>query len=185
MFIPKLAESESYVKGRSSKTAQALLEAAGDRGAEVRTTSHGYVVPTEFVQDGMESYTAADRPAVPTEPGTSTNVDEVNNVGQAATAVAEAKTEEAEAAAADAETDAAADADGTEDSDADADADADENGEEKVEQFDPTAATIAEVKDYLDGADATERERVLAAEAASEKPRKGVLDLAEAPEGAK
>lgn len=52
-------------------------------------------------------------------------------------------------------------------------------------QFDPTQATIAEVKEYLDAADEDERERVLAAEAASEKPRKGVTDLAVTSEGAK
>lgn len=52
-------------------------------------------------------------------------------------------------------------------------------------QFDPLSATITDVRDYLAGADDTERERVLAVETASEKPRKGVLELAEAPEGAK
>jgi len=79
-FIPKLSESETYVKGRSGRTAQALLKSAGKRGTEVRTTSHGYVLPTSLVPDGLEGvelFTAADRPAVPTEPGTSTNVEEV------------------------------------------------------------------------------------------------------------
>lgn len=155
MFIPKLAESESFVKGRSTATAKALLEAAGDRGSEVRTTSHGYIVPTELLsgEEGYETYTAADRPAVPTEPNTSTNVEEVNNVGGAATATAEA--------------------------DADADAEAPEGRE-----FDPSAATVGEVEDYLANADDTERERVLAAEASGKK-RKGVLDLAATPEGDK
>lgn len=61
-----------------------------------------------------------------------------------------------------------------------------ENTEENVAtQFDVTEATIDEVREYLDGADDTERERVLAAEAAREKPRKGVLDLATTSEGAK
>jgi hypothetical protein len=87
--------------------------------------------------------------------------------------------------AADAEDADADKADADADSDADADADADDTGTDGGQLFDPVGATIAEVKDYLDGSDDTERERVLAAEAASEKPRKGVLELAEAPEGAK
>lgn len=164
-FIPALAENETYVKVRSQKTAQRLLEAAGARGVEVRTTSHGYIVPTELLPEDhhdLELYVAGDRPAVPTEPGTSTNVDEVHNVGQAATAVAaeDVKTEDSDPAA------------------------GEENAEDKAEQFDPSKATIAEVEEYLAGSDEAERDRVLAAEAAG-KNRKGVLDLAETPEGAK
>lgn len=72
------------------------------------------------------------------------------------------------------------------DSDADAAAaDAEDDGEDRVVQFSPVGASIAEVKEYLADTDDTERERVLAVEAASEKPRKGILDLAKAPEGAK
>lgn len=150
MFIPKLAEGESFVKGRSSATARTLIEAVG--AENVVSTSRGYIVTGEFEAGDLEVYTAADRPAVPTEPGTSTNVDEVHNVGQAATATSESA--------------------------------ADKDAEDKVEAFDPSKATVDEVKDYLDGADATERERVLAAEEAG-KGRKTILDLAEAPEGAK
>lgn len=54
-----------------------------------------------------------------------------------------------------------------------------------AKQFDVTEATVEEVQDYLAHSDATERERVLAAEAAREKPRKGVLDLATTSEGDK
>ena len=50
------------------------------------------------------------------------------------------------------------------------------------QQFDPTKATIAEVKAYLADADDSERDRVIAAEQESTKPRQGVLDLAAAPE---
>lgn len=61
--------------------------------------------------------------------------------------------------------------------------------EEKAEnpegvEFDPSAATVDEVKDYLEHADDTERQRVLDAETAG-KGRKGILDLATTPEGAK
>lgn len=59
--------------------------------------------------------------------------------------------------------------------------DADENGEEGADEFDPSDATVAEVKEYLDGADDKERERVLAAEAEG-KNRSGVLSYT--PEGA-
>jgi len=54
-----------------------------------------------------------------------------------------------------------------------------------VALFDPTSATIAEVKEYLAGADDAERDRVIGAEKASAKPRTGVLDLAATPEGDK
>lgn len=188
MSIPKLAESETYVKGKSTATVQKLIDAVG--AENVRSTSFGYIVTGEFDAEGLNTFTAADRPAVHTEPGTSTNPDEVNNIGQASTAVAEAKTAEAEAAAEGADAAAAGETaideaegdagDGTEESESAAD----EGAEEKVEQFDPSKATVDEVKEYLDGADADERERVLAAEAAG-KGRKTILELAEVPEGAK
>lgn len=53
------------------------------------------------------------------------------------------------------------------------------------QQFDPTAATIAEVKGYLADVDDVERARVIDAEKASAKPRQGVLELAATPEGDK
>lgn len=148
-MIPKLTESESFVKGRSIATAKALLEAAGDRAAEVRTTSHGYIVPSDILtgEEGYTVSTAADRPAVPTEPDTSTNVEEVNNVGGAATAVAA-------------------------------------EGEAAPAQFDPSAATVDEVNEYLANTDDAERERVLAAETDGKK-RKGILEAAATPEGDK
>jgi hypothetical protein len=52
-------------------------------------------------------------------------------------------------------------------------------------QFDPSTTTVDGVKEYLAGADDEERARVLAAEAASDTTRKGVLDLATIPEGDK
>ena len=61
----------------------------------------------------------------------------------------------------------------------------DTDAEDDVELFDPTSATIAEVKEYLAGADDAERDRVIGAEKASAKPRTGVLDLATTPEGDK
>lgn len=42
-------------------------------------------------------------------------------------------------------------------------------------EFDPTAHSVAEVKEYLESADDAERQRVLDAEANSDKPRKGLL----------
>lgn len=145
-MIPKLTPTQSYVKGRSTATAKALIEAAGDRTGDVVTTSHGYIVPTELLgaDHGFEVYTSEDRPAVPTEPGTTTDPNEATNVRSTAPAEAE----------------------------------------EPAAEFDPSKATIDEVRDYVDNADDAERERVLAAEAEGKK-RKGVLDLATTPEGAK
>lgn len=61
----------------------------------------------------------------------------------------------------------------------------DEDENPDGQQFDPSAATIAEVKAYLADADDVERTRVIDAEKASAKPRQGVLDLAATPEGDK
>lgn len=195
MIHPTLADGESFVEGRSGATARALLESAGERGAEVFTTSFGYILPTDLVPAGVKAITNADTAAVITQPGTSTNVDEVWNVGgapkpaavtessddkdvdpdvlaqlEAEKAAAAQEQADADAAAAQAEADKAA-------------ADADENPEGL--QFDPSTATIAEVKEYLAGADDVERARVIDAEKASAKPRTGVLELAATPEGAK
>ena len=41
--------------------------------------------------------------------------------------------------------------------------------------FDPTEHSVVEVKEHLDEADEAERQRVLDAEASSDKPRKGIL----------
>lgn len=49
-----------------------------------------------------------------------------------------------------------------------------DEAEESAEEFDPSKATVADVKDYLDNADESERERVLAAEAEG-KGRDGIL----------
>lgn len=60
-----------------------------------------------------------------------------------------------------------------------------DDADDDAELFDPTSKTIAEVKDYLAGADDVERARVIDAEKASSKPRTGVLELAATPEGDK
>lgn len=121
-----LADDESYVDGRSEEKARELLALAKEHGLEfsVRTTSHGYIVPTVIL-----------------------GADEVEG-----------------------------------DEDPDADADADAAGEEAAEEFDPSEAKVADVLEYLNGADETERERVLAAEEAG-KARSTVLAFT--PEGDK
>ncbi|UOK18340.1 hypothetical protein SEA_BRUHMOMENT_23 [Arthrobacter phage BruhMoment] len=158
-FIPQLADGESYVKGRSQATAAALIEAAGDRTAEVRTTSHGYIVPSGILsgEEGYEVYTSADRPAVPTEPDTSTNVGEVYNVGQAPTGSASEELPE------------------TPDTPGNDEVPNPPSEEEPANEFDPSKATVDEVIEYLKGADEEEVQRVLAAEAAG-KGRKTVAD---------
>jgi hypothetical protein len=188
MATLNLADGESFVKGRNGETARTLLEAAGDRAGEVRTTSYGYILPTELVPEGVEAITNADTPAVTTEPGTPKNVEDVFNKGGARNAPAGTPLPEADDAPAtlrhsvpDGKAQvvlpgsAAAEGDTSE-------VPADENPEGK--QFDPSEATIDEVKTYLAGADDAERARVIAAEEEG-KQRKGVLDLATTEEGAK
>jgi len=154
MATLNLRGGESFIKGRSGAKAKELLVIAGDRGAEVRTTSHGYIVPSEILPEGYDAITSADLPAVTTEPGTPTNVEDVWNKGGARNAPVGTPL-----------------------------AEADEAGEEApAGDFDPSKATIDEVKEYLDGADDDERARVIAAEEAG-KQRKGVLDLATTEEG--
>jgi hypothetical protein len=50
-ITPKLADGESFVRGRSSATARRLIELAdaADLSGTVRTTSHGYIVPSSLV----------------------------------------------------------------------------------------------------------------------------------------
>ena len=59
-----LNEGESYVEGRSPETAQALMEsaeAAGLSTSAVKTTSFGYIVPTEILKgSGVEEKATSD-----------------------------------------------------------------------------------------------------------------------------
>jgi hypothetical protein len=215
MIHPTLADGESFVEGRSGATAKALLEAAGDRGLEVKTTSFGYILPTDLVPEGVSAVTNADTAAVITEPGTSKNESDVWNVGGARTApadqdddlsedpnrvpgmVSDTVTESSDDKDVDPDVLAALEAEKQAASEAEADKNAEEaraaaeaaaaDADENPEgrEFDPTAVTIAEVKTYLDGADDVERARVIDAEKASAKPRTGVLELATVPEGDK
>lgn len=149
---PRLRDGESFVKGRSTAKAIELLElaeAAGREG-EVKTTSLGYVVPTEILADyGGVSITGADQPAVLTEPGTTksraeaTNVDANAGDGRLVEGVETATTPAP-------------------------------SPEDAVDEFNPSDANVAEVNDYLEGADEAERTRVLAAEAAG-KARKSII----------
>lgn len=61
-------------------------------------------------------------------------------------------------------------------------ADEEDKGKGGAVEFDPSAATVDEVKEYLDGADDEERARVIAAEE-SGKARKSILELATTKEG--
>jgi hypothetical protein len=82
---PRLAADETYVDGRSAKRAAELIGYAKESGAIVRTTSHGYIVPTEILPEGFNGdvLTEESRPAVHTEPGTDPDAANVYNVGQA------------------------------------------------------------------------------------------------------
>jgi hypothetical protein len=192
MATLNLADGESFVKGRSGAIARELIELAGDRAAEVLTTSYGYIVPTEILPEGFEgAITNADIPAVTTEPGTPTNVEDVFNKGGVRNAPVGTPLPEADDAPATLRHSvpdgkplvvlpgsAAAEGEA-------APADEEQDNGDNVTAFDPSKATVAEVEEYLAGADDDERARVIAAEKESDKPRKGVLDLAATPEEGK
>lgn len=184
---PPLNDGESFVQGRSESKARELIEAAEKAGidpSKVVTTSHGYIVPSEIAGD--DATTGADRPAVPTEPGTTTDPDEATNVG-GLSQDADRQTEEANEAAkrqASPEPDEAQESAPVvpEDSDpergirtandarreADEAPAADEGAEEEADdgKFDPSDHTVDEVWEYLEDADDAERQRVLDAEKA-------------------
>lgn len=104
MLEPTLKDGQAYVPGRSEETARHLMDLAVKAGLSasvVSTTSHGYIVPVELVDEAK--------------------------------------------------------------------------GEDVQTAFDPAEHSVAEVKEYLDGVDETERQRVLDAEASSDKPRRGLL----------
>lgn len=179
MSTLNLADGESFVKGRSTAKARELLELAGDEHkASVRTVSHGYIVPSAILPEGYEAITKADLPAVTTEPGTPTNVEDVWNKGGASkdpvgTPLAEADQAPAESAKTTAlATDGSNVPDGTEEQ-----PEQPEQQKPLGEEFDPSKSTVDEVNEYLANTDAEERERVLAAEAAG-KNRKGIVDAA-------
>lgn len=192
---PPLNDGESFVSGRSEAKARELIEAAEAAGidaSEVRTTSHGYIVPSKIAPE--DSKTGADRPAVPTEPGTTTDADEATNVG----GLSQDEDEQTRRANEDADRQASPEGDeptadeatgdydentepvrtantarreaneGAKAPDADAtptpraEAEADSEGG----QFDPADHTVDEVWTYLEDADDAERQRVLDAEKA-------------------
>lgn len=173
---PRLAADETYVDGRSSKRAAELLGYAKESGASVRTTSHGYIVPTDILPDGFDGDTLTEesRPAVHTEPGTDPDAANVYNVGQAPAHDTFAQAEESAAPveatqAQDEELPATPETPGNDE------VPNPETDEEPAEEFDPSKATVDEVIAYLDGADEAEVERVLAAEADG-KNRKGIAE---------
>jgi hypothetical protein len=170
-----LADGEAFVQGRSQDTAKALVQAAADADLKgtVKTTYDGYIAPVEVVKAaGLGDFsTESSTPENPADHSDAPPVKPESSDDKDVDPEVLAQLEAEKAAAAQEQ--------------ADADADKADAEEDRGVQFDPTTATIADVKDYLDGSDDTERERVLAAEAASDKPRKGVLDLAVPSEGAK
>jgi hypothetical protein len=171
---PRLRDGESFVKGRSTAKAIELLELAEAAGREgsVKTTSLGYVVPTEILSDySGESITAADQPAVITQPGTTQDRAEATNVEANAGDGRLVEGVESATTPADATDNAELGEGVLPDAPADADADADADG---GTEFNPSDATVDEVNEYLEGADEAERTRVLAAEAAG-KARKGII----------
>ena len=199
-----LADGDAHVLGRSPEKTRELLEAAKKAGIDpalVRTTSDGYIVPKELGGDtagddgtlevGMgvptEGYTTALDDAPKTnEKVASELLDQIQPVADAG-AVEGAILNQKEPTGA--KTEGAAEGNGSQtvgDSAVHVTADdftkmEAERAEGKVPDaptgeaaYDPADHTVDEVKEYLDGADDAERERVLAAEADG-KARKGLL----------
>lgn len=160
-----LADGEAFVQGRSQATAAKLVTAAAeaDLKGSVRTTYDGYIAPAEVVEAagfGSASSTESSTPENPAD-----HSDEANAKYDGAAAAAQAAST------------------GTEETPEEEESTEEESTEEEADLFDPTTKTIAEVEDYFDTADQAEIDRVIAAEKASAKPRKGVLDLAATQEG--
>lgn len=110
-----IGEGETFIKGRSREVARELLERAVGLDIDtslVRTTSHGYIVPSELLSEPDAD--AADS--------------------------GEAKADDSKADGGD--------------------------SDDKDDEFDPSAHTVAEINDYLPKVDEEERNRVLAAERA-------------------
>lgn len=177
-------------------------EAAGIDPALIRTTSDGYIVPKELGGDEAEDDGMLEvGMGVPTK-GYSTAIDESADANKGvAHALLEDIQPAADAGAVegailnqkeptDAKTEGAAEGNGSQtvgDSaehvtaedyqkmEAErAEGNTPDAPNQKSEEFDPAEHTVEEVKEYLDGADDTERERVLAAEAEG-KGRKTLL----------
>lgn len=197
MYEPNLQDGEVYVEGRSEETARKLYEAAKKAGIDqsrVFTTSHGYVAPKEVV-DSIKGVDAQD---IELNAPNGYNVAKEENQHVTATGINDAegdkeittdedavKAREADESQDETEIvevsdDVAQDeADGGDPSGNRTHATADEN------LFDPTDHTVEQVKEYLGTADETERNRVIAAEEASDKPRRGIVKLADEEEGDK
>ena len=161
-----LADGEAFVQGRSQETAAKLVTAAAeaDLKGSVRTTYDGYIAPAEVVKAaGFDASTESSTPENPAD-----HSDEANAKYDGAAAAAQEASTGTEELPATPETPGD---DNVPNPDADADADA----EAEADLFDPTKATVDEVTAYLDEADAEERERVLAAEAAG-KNRKTIAE---------
>lgn len=152
-----LADGEEFVSGRSRETAAKLVALAAEAGLKgsVRTTYDGYIVPSAIF-------------AAPAEEDAEADADVDNDADKTGEEIV------VDPAATGDET--VVNLDKVEDK-------VEEVVENHVNEFDPLAATVAEVAEYLEGADDEERARVIAIEAASPKPRRGVLDLAATKEG--
>jgi hypothetical protein len=143
----------------------------------------------EFVE-GRSQETAARLVTLAKEAGLSGSVKTTYNGYIVPSAIFDADADAEAQKQADAE--AAAEAEARAAAQAATEAEADKNAaESKAEdnpkgvEYDPSTPTVDEVRDYLANANDEERARVLEAEAASAKPRKGILDLATIAEGAK
>ena len=171
-----LADGEAFVQGRSQATAAKLVTAAAeaDLKGSVRTTYDGYIAPVEVVEAAGLGENLVHTESSTPERGEGAPIDQLE-ASPAQVVDGDVPAGAVEATEKQEVTDAG---------DAEEDYSEPENpASDNVELFDPTSKTIAEVEDYFDTADQAEIDRVIAAEKASAKPRKGVLDLAATQEG--
>jgi hypothetical protein len=179
-----LNDGEAFIEGRSAEKARELIEKAKEAGVDpslIRTTSSGYIVPEELA--GEKARTAGEQREDEGKTADPSKLDEQQSE----------ETQEPEVTAA-AETEPRVDEEAEVEK---AEELPEETGEEPIAepapepppagdaipgpapdnqeaQFDPADHNIEEVEAYIASADATERERILAAEREG-KARKGIL----------
>lgn len=197
----QLNDGDAYIQGRSPEKSRELLEAAESAGIDpalVRTTSDGYIVPKELGGDtgddsnvleiGMGVPTKGYSTALPDQDGgAEVNEQVAKNLLDDVQPVEDAGAVEAailnQSEPTNAKTEGTAEGNGSQtvgDS-AVLGQDFDKVAQDKeqglmnpADLFNPNDHTVAEVKEYLDGADDAERQRVLAVEAEGQK-RKTLL----------
>lgn len=172
-----LNDGEAYVAGRSPEKARELLALAAEKDlvGSVRTTSSGYIIPTELGYEGAVESDDDNLVEVGNnlpEEGYTTAIDDAEVAASVASDLLADVQPVADAGAVEggilnqseptnASTEGTAEGNG---SSVVGDSAVPVQGAEGEKQFDPSEHTVEQVEAYLETADDAERERVLAAE---------------------